>query len=91
LAYLKFGFKKLKSYKFLHEILFMLENPGKILEFVKLISLPPLVSKLLGAVLMFLGSVFIFGLVYVGNQKNFLFQLFFGPIFIYLGWELLKL
>ena|GEM_PF-3120202 len=69
----------------------MLENPGKILEFVKLISLPPLVSKLLGAVLMFLGSVFIFGLVYVGNQKNFLFQLFFGPIFIYLGWELLKL
>ncbi|HDD71668.1 MAG: hypothetical protein DRP00_01325 [Candidatus Aenigmatarchaeota archaeon] len=75
----------------MHEILFMLENPGKILEFVKLISLPPLVSKLLGAVLMFLGSVFIFGLVYVGNQKNFLFQLFFGPIFIYLGWELLKL
>ncbi len=69
----------------------MLENPGKILEFVKLVSLPPLVSKLLGAVLMFLGSVFIFGLVYVGNQKNFLFQLFFGPIFIYLGWELLKL
>ena len=69
----------------------MLENPGKILEFVKLVSLPPLVSKLLGAVLMFFGSVFIFGLVYVGNQKNFLFQLFFGPIFIYLGWQLLKL
>ena len=69
----------------------MLENPGKILEFVKLVSLPPLVSKPLGAVLMFLGSVFMFGLVYVGNQKNFLFQLFFGPIFIYLGWELLKL
>jgi len=91
LAYLKFGFKKLKSYKFLVEILFMLEKLEKILELIKLVTLPPLISKLLGAILMFFGSIFIFGLVYAGNQKNFLFQLFFGPIFIYLGWELLKL
>jgi len=52
---------------------------------------PSWLSKILGAIFLFFGSIFIFGLVYVNTSQKFLFQLFFGPLFIYFGWELLKL
>ncbi len=61
----------------------------KFLELSHFIPFP--FSKILGAILLFFGSIFIFSLVYVNDSRKFLIQLFFGPIFIYLGWELLKL
>ncbi len=61
----------------------------KFLELIKFMPFP--FSKILGAVFLFFGSIFIFGIVYAKDSRKFLIQLFFGPILIYLGWELLKL
>ncbi|MEM5781736.1 MAG: hypothetical protein QXD43_00890 [Candidatus Aenigmatarchaeota archaeon] len=62
----------------------------KVLEIVSYFIPSPL-SKIVGAVFLFFGGLFIFGIVYVDDSRKFLAQIFFGPIFIYLGWELLKL
>lgn len=62
----------------------------KVLELISYF-IPSPISKIIGAILLFFGSLFIFGIVYVSDSRKFLVQLFFGPIFIYLGWELLKL